>query len=93
MARERWKLDLKSKKTWALLIVSLIPSGLSAWGLVHLVAPLIYLGFPGVMVFVMVAGVHGTMNVVGGILFVIVNTAFYFFVFRFFMRRLPSNSG
>ena len=49
------------------------------------------------MVMVMVVGVHGTTNevrrVIGGILFVIVNTVFYYFVFRFFVRRLPSNSA
>jgi hypothetical protein len=54
---------------------------LSGWGVIHLVRSLAYAGFAGFVGMVMVTGVHSD-NVVGGIVFIIVNIATYYYFMR-----------
>jgi F0F1-type ATP synthase assembly protein I len=66
---------------------------LCGWGALHFVLPLYLLGFVGAFAMVVViGGPHGPdshiQGVVGGIVYVIVNAVFFFYIFRFFADRL-----
>jgi hypothetical protein len=96
MTSERWKFDLKNGRTWILLLTALAMSLLSGWGGLHFIGPLFFLGFPGgVAMYFVIGGAHGPSShiqgILGGFTFVIVNTVFFYYVFRFLARRLPSN--
>jgi hypothetical protein len=82
---------------WLLMLAALSTSLLCEWGALHFIAPLFYLGFPGgIAMLIVIGGPHGPANhiqgVLGGISYVLVNTVFFFYVFRFFVSRLPSNA-
>jgi hypothetical protein len=96
MTSGKWKFDLKTKRTWGLLLAALLISLLCGWGGLHFIAPLFFLGFPGgVAMLIVIGGPHGpnshAQGVLGGVVYVIVNAVFFDYVLRFFVRRLPSN--
>ena len=61
--------------------IALVITCLSGWGVIHLVPFLEYVGFVGVMAMVMITGPHGG-GVIGGFIFVMVNTVTYYFILR-----------
>jgi len=62
---------------------------LSGWGYLALCKPLVYVGFIGLTATVMVTGPHGS-SVIGGALFLIVNTATYYLLFCMIQRGIRS---
>jgi hypothetical protein len=97
MILNRMRSSVPTKKTYGLMIAALALALLCGWGTLHFIDTFFYLGFPGAIAMMIVSGgPHGPnshlQGVIGGVAFVIVNAVFYFFVFRFFVGRLPSNS-
>lgn len=45
---------------------------------------LFMLGMPGAFAMILVTGVHGDFNAMGGIAYVVVNTVFFFYVLKLF---------
>ncbi|HEY6445155.1 MAG TPA: hypothetical protein VIY53_01745 [Acidobacteriaceae bacterium] len=73
------------------LVVAVIVACISAWGAIHFVSPLFYLGFPGAMAMIVITGAHGgtkVQEIIGRSLFLIVNAGVYYFLIRFCIQRL-----
>jgi hypothetical protein len=81
--------------TWVFILCAVVVScaSVSAWRFDNL--PLFLVGLPGDIVMMLMTGVHGggtyTENLIAGIVCVIVNTIFFYYLFRFiawlFKRR------
>jgi hypothetical protein len=84
----------RSRTNWLLLTATSAFAVLCGWGTIHFIKPFFFLGFPGSMLFVMVEGVHGTSNaiqhVIGVVLYLMGNAAFYFVLLRSLIRTLQN---
>jgi hypothetical protein len=80
----------------ALCAVALACASVSGWHFNHVL--LFSIGFPGDVVMVLMTGVHGggtyAENLLGGVVCVLVNTVFFYYLFKFvpWFLKLPFSS-
>lgn len=79
-------------KLWSFFFAVTLTLAAGWAGLKHTSIVLFYMGIVGVIPMILIEGVHGggthTENVVGGVIFVVVNGLFYYFVFNWMLAKM-----
>lgn len=90
-----WQVQLKR---WSAAFSALLQTLVAGWsGLKGFSFALFCLGIVGAIPMILIEGVHGggthAENMIGGILFVVVNVLFYYFVFQWVLGRMFKMTG
>jgi hypothetical protein len=79
-------------KLWSSLFAVVLTLAAGWAGLRHTSIVLFYMGIIGAIPMILIEGVHGggthNENVVGGVVFVVVNILFYYFVFNWMLAKI-----
>ncbi len=78
------------------LLIAIGFSCLCGWGYLHFSLTFTLLGFPGGLVYLMISQTgpeDGAAKIILELLYLIFNTAFYFFVVRFIQKRIAHRAA
>jgi hypothetical protein len=79
-------------KLWSSFFAVLLTLATGWAALEHTSIVLFYIGIIGAIPMILIEGVHGggthTENLVGGVVFVVVNVVFYYFVFKWILAKM-----